>query len=535
MLRFLLALPLVLAGQAWAVQVTAGDPLVGDCLAVLRVNDLLWLERQAAGYAAAAGVDPAGTRGQVAQWLFCTRGLDGIDFNRPALVAWRTGKAPLLAIIPLSDRPAFMSGFGQSARFGPPLIRIGERDGTTVYSQNTARGLIEYRLLVQNDTAYLTPSVEECRRLADHPWVRTGQPAPVELTCKPGFLLSKGDDFPSFDLPAQTVELDPHLVFLLGRFGTGISADLLAQVATISLEVRPVGEIGVVIEGRIQAHADSALAQVIAVQKNQGSRLLPILRSANTVMSLHGSIAWQGQLDRIGQQLAGVVQAKLGERWTRAVEEAWRESWATRDRNGAFAMTWDAYPRAGVAAADLVVSLAVEQAHAGEQVVRTRQLAEVLESVRLETRDTKLRHAFTEIAVSGLSGFRHTASGLIKGLPANLDHVLLATGHHLVSVAAADGSAAQRIAELVPKLLMEASQKPEGTAALLSFRYDPAILARLLYGEKIGRIESAPIEIWAKSTAQGDLLVHLDLPLMPLAVVERESRSAAQQKPDSDR
>jgi hypothetical protein len=546
-----LLLPLVLAGPAWTAQAAIDDPVLGDCLAVLRVNDLLWLERQAAGYAAAAGIDPSGTRGQVAQWLFRARGLEGIDLNRPALVAWRTGNAPLLAIIPLLDRPAFIAGFGQSARFGPPLIRVNERDGTTVFSQNTPRGLVEYRLLVQNDTAYLAPTVDECRRLAEHPLVRTGQHAPLELVCKPGFLVMKGDSWPEPTMPGLPFDVDPHLVAMLGRFGEVARDDVLAQIASISLQARPLGDIGVVIEGRIQARADSALAQVIALQKNQGSRLLPILRGPNTVMSLHGSIAWQGQLDRIGQQMTGAVQAALGERWTAGIEDAWRESWAARDHNGAFAVTWDVLPRPAPAAApappkgtpakapaplaDLAVNLAVEQAQAGEQVVRTRQLAEALVPLfDAGIPESRLVHAFTETSVSGLSGFRHLITGTVKGRPVEVDHVLLATGHHLVGVQASDGSAGRRIADLVPKLLLEATQKPDGTAALFSFRYDPAIEARLLFGERIGRLDPAPVEIWAKSTPQGDLLVHFELPLIPLAVVERESRSVSLQKPDQD-
>lgn len=535
MLRPLLALllPLVFTSQIWAVQGPVVDPVFGDCLAVLRVNDILWLERQAAGYAAAAGIDPSGTRGQVAQWLFRSRGLEGIDLNRPALVAWRAGNAPLLAVIPLIDRQAFIAGFGQSARFGPPLIRIGEREGTTVFSQNTAKGLVEYRLLVQNDMAYLASTVEECRRLAARPLNRAAsQSAPVELTCKPGFLTLKGGELPNPSLLAMPCDLDPHLVSLLSRFGAGAREEVLAQIATITIEARPMGDIGVVLEGRIQARPDTALAQMVSLQKNQGSRLLPILRGANTVMSLHGSIAWQGQLDRISQQIVGAAQAKMGSHWTPAVEDAWRECWAARDRNAAFAITWDVITHANDRHTDLVVNSAVEQTQAGEQAVRSRQLAEALVPVTDADlpNNAKLQHAFSEASVAGLSGYRHELSGTIAGLPVIYDHVLLATGHHLVSIATTNGSASQRIADLVPKLLLEASQKPDGTAALVDFRYDPAIQARLLYGEKIGQLDPALVELWIKSTAQGDLIVHLELPLIPMAIVERESRAVALQK-----
>lgn len=532
MLRLpLLALLVCFAGApVAAVQGPDGDALLNDALAVLRVNDLQWLERQAAGYAAAAGIDPTGTRGQVAQWLFRAKGLDGIDLNRPALVAWRPGKAPLVAVIPLLDRPRFMAGFGQVSRFGPPLIRVGERDGTTVFSQNTPRGLVEYRLLVQNDTAYLAATVDDCRALAAKPLVRTGQHAPVEMTCRPGFFALHSDDWPEIGAPAIPFSLDPHLVALMTRFGSGARNEILAQVATITLEARPLGDIGVVIDGRIQARADTALAQMVSLQKNQGSRLLPILRNANTVMTMHGAIAWQGQLDRIGQQIAADAQGVLGDGWTRSVEDAWRESWAARDRNGAFAVAWDVYPSGKPGSGHIVISTAVEQAQAGPQVARSRQLAEAMVPLfdAPFADAAKPHHSFEEMSVSGLLGYRHLVSGVSRQGPFAVDLVELATGSHVVSVETSSATAGQRMSELVPRMLLEASQKPEGTAALVAVRFDPAVEARLIHGEAIGRLEPAPIEAWAKATPQGDLLVHLELPLIPLAVVDRESRSAAQ-------
>jgi hypothetical protein len=290
----------------------------------------------------------------------------------------------------------------------------------------------------------------------------------------------------------------------------------------------------VVVEGRVQTRADSVLAQLISLQQNQGSRLLPILRGPDTVLSLHGSIAWQGQLDRMGQKLASAVHAQVGERWTSAVEDVWRESWAARDRNGAFAVACDMAPRETGPGADLVVKMAVEQPQAAEQVIRTRQLAEIMAPIVDASfpAGTSLSHDFSDAALDGLPGFRHLVSGTAAAGPVLFDHVLLATGHHLLSVMAADGSAAKRIADLAPKVESEGGQKPEGAAAMIALTYAPAIparaeiLARNGPSDQSASLAPAPILAWIKSTPQGEMTVHLELPLIALAVVERETRPA---------
>jgi hypothetical protein len=130
------------------------NPLT-ETLAILKVNDPRLLDRETTQFAAGLGIDPAPMRAGLARLLFRSRTLDGIDLSRPALMAWRKEQPALLAIIPLSNRRNFLESFGASVGDDSPLIRVNERDGTVVYTQNGNDGLIEYRLLVSDRAAYL--------------------------------------------------------------------------------------------------------------------------------------------------------------------------------------------------------------------------------------------------------------------------------------------------------------------------------------------------------------------------------------------
>jgi hypothetical protein len=108
---------------------------------VLQVRDGRWVDREATRFAAAYNGDLSAVRSELAQALYRSVSFDGIDLTRPALIAWRTGKAPLLAVIPISDRATFLRSFGAVDIGEAPLVRTGERDGTVIYTQNQPQGL----------------------------------------------------------------------------------------------------------------------------------------------------------------------------------------------------------------------------------------------------------------------------------------------------------------------------------------------------------------------------------------------------------
>src|SRR5690606_1738788 len=140
------------------------------------------------------------------------------------------------------------------------------------------------------------------------------------------------------DLPAVLSQprLAATLVSLLARYGGSALPLIAEQIDRIDLTLRPDGDGVAVIEGRLLARSNAPLAQFLAVQKNQSSRLLPLVEGPATAMACYGSIAWQGQLDRLGQDVAQQVAPLLGSAWNAQAEDSWRRSWAIRDRNGVF-------------------------------------------------------------------------------------------------------------------------------------------------------------------------------------------------------
>lgn len=503
-MRPLIALSLFLALALRAEGATAptADPVLGGATAVLRINDLQWLEREVTSFAATSGGDPAPLRGVLAQLLFRSRSLAGIDPGRPALLAWRPGPAPLVAVIPLTDRRAFVADFGATTGVASPLVRVGEAQGTVVYKQSTAAGLVEYRLLVQDDTAYLARTVEECRLLAQRPpRVVTGEP-PVTFRGT-GEVLRQAPSA-ELDLLGARAGLGGAVV----RYASRGWNDIIAQVAGLSLDIVPAADGAVRANVRITARPDTVLAQWISAQKNTGSRLLPLVRGKDTIVALYGRLDWQGQLDRLGQRLTDVARSDAGERWSPRAEEAWRSLWEIVDRGGAFAFTVDSV-RAGDPLG-LVVRQVVEQPRAQELAALERMLEGVWAADGVVLADA---------AAGGWTGFTATSATGPQRL------VVADDRHHLTVVAG--GAETGPAAEALVAALGRPVPPPEGVPAVVALLVNCTGLLRSTLppasGDRPeGVLPQVDLAVALKATAQGALVVEAELPLQRLAVLLRE-------------
>jgi len=403
--RHLLLVLVLIAGWLRAAE---GLPApLTEVQALLRVNDPRWLERELMRLTAAASLDTGPARQAYARLLYHAQSLDGFDLTRPALLAWRSGVAPLLAIIPLTDRRAFIQSFGSGLGDEAPLIRVGERDGTVVYTQNRNEGLAEYRLLVIDNTAFLAATPAECRALAERPLSLVASAAPLSLQLQ-GDYLAASTAVPELNLP---------LLGNTGEYARRAYQSLAAQVESVTIELRPDGEDSLRVQAKLQARSETALAVWIGNQKNQPSRLLPLLRTPNSVLSLAGTVAWQGQGERLGQLFGEVAKQRAGARWTPVVEDAWQSLWSILDRSGAFAWACTLSAKDGrLLFAD---SSVIEQLRSAELLPLANTVRQALDAGSVAS----------AVAVGNASGYRFTTTVPNQ---APLETVSLATERYLV-------------------------------------------------------------------------------------------------------
>lgn len=336
-------------------------PDLGKATAVLRIDDVRWLEREVVRITAAEGRDPGPLRRTIANALFRCRSLDGIDTARPALIAWRHGPSPLVAIIPVGDRRRFLDDFGAMPAGEAPLVRIGERDGTVVLSQNHESGLREYRLLIANGTAYLARTLDEVRALAANPPpVATPNRASVSLWSTGGWDGAAAGLAGLFETPFALPAcpwLDPRPA------AAAALAIVQSQITAWQWDFFAVGEGGLRIAMHATAREESPLAAWLAGQRNQSSRLLRVVKDARTALAVTGALAWQGQLAAFAEVSTPLVRERLGDAWTPTTQAAWRECWNLWQRAGdtAWALRIDDAGRYGTV-------LVGEQARAGDQL-----------------------------------------------------------------------------------------------------------------------------------------------------------------------
>ena len=343
--------------------------------AVVRIADCMWMDRELTRFAAALGRDPKFLRKQLAEALYHTRSFDAIDTSRPAVFIWASGASPLQAIIPIHAelRRQFVDEFGVMGHGEAPLVRVGDRDGTVIYTQNRPEGLREYRLLVIDSVAYLARNADECRRLAARsasllPVVGTA--APVSLQCTGAWLRSSGILSWSWSPRLPLAQWLPGRELL-----DAAQAGILAQTDQFACELRP----GAGVESRARltwrlvARPDSEFAAWIATQQNQGSRILGLVDGPDIALRAAIHIVWQNKLEQAARIVAQRLQAALGDGWTDAFAESWQRLFmvAQRSTDAAWVV---AAPAPGVQ----VQTLLFEQPRADEQAQNLDRVAGTL-------------------------------------------------------------------------------------------------------------------------------------------------------------
>lgn len=414
------ALPLVAEdaftpGSTTAVATTVATSEAFD--AVVRIADAPWIERELARFCAALGRDPRPLRRALAEALYHTRGLDAVDTARPAVFIWRKGPAPLQAIIPIraDHRRQFIEEFGVMGAGEPPLVRVGDRDGTVVYSQNYPDGLREYRLLVMDSVAFLARNADECRKLAARsatllPQMGNGS-APVSLTCTGEWLKSSGLLTWAWSprVPVRQWLPGPALLDIA-------QGAVLGQLETATFEIRDGAGSRARLTAKLTARPDSEFAAWIATQQNQGNRAQTQVGGPTTAIKIAAHVTWQDKLEQLARALVPVLAASGNAAWTPAVEESWVQAFVTAQRS-----------------ADMVWMLDTPRVNSQVQTL-------ILEQPRAEEQLQQL-----ELVTTALTGVQPT-SGTVTGYPAarrgvkatateqSLEQVLCATSRHVLLV-----------------------------------------------------------------------------------------------------
>lgn len=394
------SLILALCAMAALVAGESASPL-DQAEIILRVRDGRWVDREATRFAAAYGSDLAGVRGELARVLYRATSFDGIDLSRQSLIAWRPGRMPLIAAIPISNRTAFLKSFGAVDGNEPPLVRTGERDGTVIYRQNQPGGEWEYRLLVAGNVAFLARTTEECQRLAAALAVPQVDPAaaPIEIVMRGGAVLAPrlpGTGFLAA-LPRLPFDLD-EISAVAGLSDNAWSA-VADQVAAIGIQARSDAQGELILSTRLVAKPDSTLASWIAVQRPGTERLAGQLRTPATALLASGHLSFQGQLERWAFDQADTLRAAAGARWTDTADGAFRGLCTLVERTGAFAI---AVERSGNG---VVQSWVAEHPRALEVVQSAATVVAALQGGEPEMTRIGQRPAFTLPVPGGISLF----------------------------------------------------------------------------------------------------------------------------------
>jgi hypothetical protein len=352
----------------------APRPVAADGIeAEIRIADAPWLDRELTRFAAALGRDSKPLRRQLAQTLYHTKSLDAIDTTRPALFIWRRGASPLQAIIPITPngRRQFIEEFGFMGAGQPPLVRVGDRDGTVIYSQNHPDGLREFRLLITDSVAYLARNVDECRMLAARAATLlpvVGSAAPVALICTGDWLRrSRLTDW------SWSPRLPVHSWLPTSALLAAAQAAALDQIELLTCEIKAVGDGRARISARITAQPQSEFAAWIASQQNLGNRILSQFTQPDTAIRIGLHLAWQDKLELFGASQSAALQKLAGATWTPEVQDAWHEAlvWTQRCTDAVWTL---AVPQAG----RQLHTLAIEVGGAEDQVARLNQVAGAL-------------------------------------------------------------------------------------------------------------------------------------------------------------
>ncbi len=266
----------------------------------------------------------------LANQLYRSRNLDGIDQNRPAMLLWRKGRAPLLGIIPISNREKFLKSFGKVVGVYSQMTRVAENAGTTVYKQNTEDGLIEYRLLIRDQTAYLGRSAAECNLLSELK-LQEEPSAPMYR-----FYIDNPYDFLPRIENAFGQTADP----LLAEINNLIAGEwdlLLQQVKNITVEASVDVKQNLSVKCKILPIKESTLALWTDRQQNQSSRLLSLLDFDKSSVAIYGNISWAGGIKETAIRIAKFIERYSKSENKKTIAKALSSWGALFDRQAAFA------------------------------------------------------------------------------------------------------------------------------------------------------------------------------------------------------
>ena len=464
--------------------VDPGDPMAAQTL--LQINDAHWIEREAARFAASLGHDPAPIRRRLAETLYRNRSLDGIDVLRPAMLWWRTDNSSLTALIPLKDRRIFCDGFGFEQ---PPMVRVGERDGTVVYTQNLPTGLREYRLLAVDEVAVVARNVEDVHRLVPRiPDLLATDPNQPALR-----LVLRGEALrqalvppvwlPLPRLPVSGLDLRPAL--------NALGPWIARESASLTIEVRSLDATQARLSVILKARPDGELATWLASQQNQPTRIAGLIESPTTALVGTTRMAWNGRLEDLANTLGPSQRASVGPAWTPTVEESWRQVWRLAERIGEIAFALEENPEGGLT----VIGIS-EQPRATEQAVHLNALAAAATGDPGRSSD-----------VDGTTVVTRTIYGRTEASAAG--------ARHIVSVSTS-GSAGAEAGATAARLAVNAAQvvPPRGTPALMTLRADLGRLVRMVPGaNRESEAVKCPITALVTTKPGGVLQLDVTIPL----------------------
>lgn len=474
-------------------------------VAVVRVDDTRWLMGQLDAALGGNGAVASIARSGLAELLFGCRSMASIDDTRPSLIAWRGGDAPLVAMIPFRDRDRFLQDFGGLQLVDRLLVRTGEREGTVVYNQVTPQGTWEYRLILRNGYACLARTKAECELLADAGLEIDVDAPPLRVEWRGGFLA----EALAIDADALVGDIGGEAQAMAGPLAEAVRSSwrgLLDQISLLQLHLAPGEQGDVRVHLACDARADSALATWISRQSNAGSRLLPLVVRPGDLLSGHGSLRWQGELERLGRSLGRELADTLGrEVFTEQMDADMRGYFALLDRQGPFAFG------VGIAADEKRISgvqrVVSEQPNAADLITLERGLDALFvdEGDELGEFDS----------VSGLLSYRKVLAQ--EGAP-DLVTLSAAGRDHLLKVSAEDPQVALVELRTLIASLGE-THVPQGAAGVFALRIhlDTVldVATRYLMKPTVA-FEPMAIDLACRVAGGRRLTLDLDLPLARL-------------------
>ncbi len=334
---------------------TLPEAVGGATRASLIINNPEWFVNRLDALASATNTPSEDYFIELAQLLFFSSSIDGVDLQRPARFFWVGDDASLAAVIPLKKRETFLEHFGSVSVGDGTLVRIGERDGTVVYSQNTDDGLLEYRVLVRDHRAYVSRSAYGCRELAHMEWRddQIEEKPPLILTIDdPHFLLNHALDgfFDNLSFDGQPVANLLLRYRLQEEWGTVVDniQDFTLKVLPNIEETDNNAPDSFQVVCTMHGKAESLFAHWIARQQNLASRILSLLPEKDMVFQLHGSIMWQGEITNAGQRLLESIRDRLD---SSSFPDGWDDDllqfFQLSDRQDAFALRYYAQAQEG--------------------------------------------------------------------------------------------------------------------------------------------------------------------------------------------